>query len=106
MIVAALAVGAGFVFGAMGGLAVGLIAALTAVGGLLLPRRAGRLLSFGPGAFLALAAAYIVAKSIRYPIPGDLDWPAAFAATDVLAWSAVAVAVALVAVQAVRDRSP
>ena len=45
-----------------------------------------------------------MAKSLRYPIPGDLDWPAAFSATDVLAWSAVAVTVTLVAVQAVRDR--
>jgi hypothetical protein len=69
-----------------------------------LPRRGRRLLGLVPAALLALVAAYIVAKSLRYPIPGDLDWPAAFSATDVLLWSAVAVAVTLVAVQAVRDR--
>jgi hypothetical protein len=38
-----------------------------------------------------------VAKSLRYPIPADLDWPAAFSFTDALAWSAVAAAVTLVA---------
>ena len=82
------------------------LAALTAVGGLLLPRRGRRLLGLAPAALLALAAAYIVAKSIRYPIPSDVDWPAAFSLTDVLVWGAIAVTVTLVAVQAVRDRAP
>jgi arabinofuranan 3-O-arabinosyltransferase len=101
-VVVAFALGAGVLFGAVGGIAVGLVAAATALGGLLLPRRGRRLLGLVPAALLALAAAYIVAKSLRYPIPGDPDWPAAFSATDVLAWAAVAVTVTLVAVQAVR----
>jgi hypothetical protein len=104
--VVALVAGAGLLFGAVAGVAAGALAALTAVAGSLLPRRGRRLLGLVPAALLALAAAYIVAKSIRYPIPGDADWPPAFSATDGLAWGAVAVAVTLVAVQAVRDRSP
>jgi hypothetical protein len=106
LVVGALATGAAVTFGVLAGPLPGIVAGLAAVAGLVLPRRLRGLLGLLPGALLALAAAYIVAKSLRYPIPADLDWPAAFAATDILAWSAVAVTVTLVAVQAVRDRSP
>ena len=50
-----------------------------------------------PAAFFALTIAYVVAKSLRYPIPADLDGPASFSFTDSLAWSAVASTVTLVA---------
>jgi hypothetical protein len=58
-----------------------------------------------PGAFMAATAAYVVAKSLRYPIPADLDWPATFSFTEALAWSAVASTVMLVAAGATAGRS-
>src|SRR5204862_8034989 len=62
------------------------------------PRRLRRWLPLVPGLLLAAVAAYIVAKTVRYPIPPDLNWPAAFAAVDPLAWAAVAAAVTQVIV--------
>jgi hypothetical protein len=47
---------------------------------------------------MAGVATYVVAKTIRYPIPPDLNWPAAFGAVDPLAWAAVAAAITLVIV--------
>jgi hypothetical protein len=46
---------------------------------------------------MLVVAAYVVAKSHRYHIPADLDWPSAFDAVNVAAWSAVIAAVSAVA---------
>jgi hypothetical protein len=83
----------GFVGGVIPAVVAGLVAALAQAG----PVRWRRWLVLVPGAFMAATAAYVVAKSLRYPIPADLDWPASFSFTDALAWSAVAATVALVA---------
>jgi hypothetical protein len=89
--------GAVVVFGFVGGLVPAVVAGAVAVAAGTAPRRWRRWLVLVPAAFLALTAAYVVAKSLRYPIPADLDWPASFSFTDSLAWSAVASAVTLVA---------
>jgi hypothetical protein len=83
----------GFVGGVLPAVVAGVVAALARAG----PARWRRWLVVVPGAFMATTAAYVVAKSLRYPIPADLDWPAAFSFTDALAWSAVAATVTLVA---------
>jgi hypothetical protein len=89
--------GAVVLFGLVGGLlpaaVAGVVAALARAG----PSRLRSWLVLVPAAFMAATAAYVVAKSLRYPIPADLDWPASFSFTDALAWSAVAATVTLVA---------
>src|SRR5204862_8310912 len=95
--------GAEVVFGFVGGIGpavvAGGVAALARAG----PVRWRRWLVVVPAAFMAATAVYVVAKSLRYPIPSDLDWPAAFSFTDALAWSAVAAAVTLVAADSGTD---
>jgi hypothetical protein len=83
----------GFVGGPLPAVVAGVVAALARAG----PPRLRPWLVLVPAGFMALTAAYVVAKSVRYPIPADLDWPASFSFTDSLAWSAVAAAVTLAA---------
>jgi arabinofuranan 3-O-arabinosyltransferase len=90
----------------IGGLAFAVVAGpvpgLVAVAVALLARAGGRVRRFlwlGPAAFMGATAAFVVAKSVRTPVPPNLGWPGAFDATDVLAWSAVAATVTLVAVR-------
>jgi hypothetical protein len=92
-----LAIGAVAVFGFVGGVLPAVVAGAVVVAARAAPVRWRRWLVLVPAAFFALTIAYVVAKSLRYPIPADLDWPAAFSFTDGLAWSAVASAVTLVA---------
>jgi hypothetical protein len=88
--------GLGVGFALVGGIAAGAAAALAAVAAALGPAWLRRWLPLAPAVLMAGVAAYVVAKTIRYPIPADVNWPAAFAAVDPLAWSAVAVTIALV----------
>jgi len=83
-------------FTLLGGPAAGVAAALAAVVARRGPPRLRRWLPVVPAVLMAVVAAYVVAKTVRYPIPADLNWPDAFSVTDPLAWAAVAVAVALV----------
>ncbi len=92
-------------FAVVGGPLAGVAAALAAVLARRGPRHLRRWLPVLPGALMASVAAYVVAKTVRYPIPPTLDWPSAFAATDAPAWAAVAVAVTLVAVRASSDET-
>jgi hypothetical protein len=85
-------------FGLLGGVGAGLAAGLAAVAARAGPRWLRRRLPLAPAALMALVAAYVVAKTVRYPIPPDLNWPAAFSAVDPLAWAAISVAVTLVLV--------
>jgi arabinofuranan 3-O-arabinosyltransferase len=89
----------GFVGGPLPAVVAGVVAALARAGS----RRLRPWLALAPAGFMAATAAYVVAKSLRYPIPADLDWPASFSFTDALAWSAVAAAVTLAA--AATDRT-
>ncbi|HKA04647.1 MAG TPA: discoidin domain-containing protein, partial [Acidimicrobiales bacterium] len=82
----------GFVGGPLPAVVAGVVAVLARAG----PKRLRPWLVLVPAGFMAATAAYVVAKSLRYPIPADLDWPASFSFTDALAWSAVAAAVTLV----------
>jgi hypothetical protein len=102
--VALVVVGAGVGFALVGGLVAGLAAAGAAVLARAGPSRLRRWLPVVPGALMALVAAYVVAKTVRYPIPADLDWPGAFSAVDPLAWAAVAVTVTLVLVTPTKRR--
>jgi hypothetical protein len=95
-----LAVGAGALFLVAAGVLPALVAAAVAVAAPLRGRRLRRWLWIVPAGFMGLTAAYVVAKSWRYSIPADLDWPAAFSFTTALAWSAVAATVTLVAATA------
>jgi hypothetical protein len=54
-----------------------------------LPPRWAASTALVPAALLALVAAFVVAKQVRYHLPTDLDWPGAFDAVQPLAWAAV-----------------
>jgi arabinofuranan 3-O-arabinosyltransferase len=58
-------------------------------------RGARRVLVWLPAALVGIIAAYIVAKSAKYNLPTDLDWPRAFGATHTLGWLAVCLTAAL-----------
>jgi hypothetical protein len=90
------AAGAAVGFTVIGGPLAGAAAGLTALAAVIGPRCLRRWLVVVPGALMAVVAAYVVAKTVRYPIPPTLDWPSAFPATDAPAWAAVAVAVSLI----------
>jgi arabinofuranan 3-O-arabinosyltransferase len=92
------AAGAAVGFTIIGGPLAGAAAGLTGLAAVLGPHWLRRWLVVVPGAMMAVVAAYVVAKSVRYPIPPTLDWPSAFAATDAPAWAAVAVAITLVVI--------
>jgi hypothetical protein len=92
-----LTVGAAAVFAVVGGAGPAVVAAAVALAARFGGSRLRRLLPLVPVGLMGLTAAYVVAKSLRYPIPADLDWPAAFSFTDVLVWSALAATVTLVA---------
>ncbi len=94
---AVLTVGAAAVFAVVGGAGPALVAAAVALAARLGGPRLRRVLPAVPVALMGLTAAYVVAKSLRYPIPADLDWPAAFSFTDGLVWSALAATVTFVA---------
>jgi hypothetical protein len=81
----------------VGGILPGLVGAGVVVAIRAGPRWLRRAALAVPAAAMAVVTAYVVAKSIRYPIPADLDWPAAFGAVNVVAWCAVTAVVALVA---------
>jgi arabinofuranan 3-O-arabinosyltransferase len=92
-----LAVGALAVGAVVGGALPGLVGAGIVIAIRAGPRWLRRAALAVPAAAMAVVAAYVVAKSIRYPIPADLDWPATFGAVNVVAWCAVMAAVAAVA---------
>ena len=92
-----LGLGAVAIFGFVGGVVPAVVAGAMVLAARAAPPRWRRWLVAVPAAFFALTIAYVVAKSLRYPIPADLDWPASFSFTDSLAWSAVASTVTLVA---------
>jgi hypothetical protein len=94
-----LTVGAAAVFAVGGGAGPAVVAAAVALAARFGGSRLRRLLPLVPVGLMGLTAAYVVAKSLRYPIPADLDWPAAFSFTDVLVWSALAATVTLVAAE-------
>jgi arabinofuranan 3-O-arabinosyltransferase len=74
-----------------------LAAGLVAVIGFAAQRwpRSRRVLVWLPAALVGIIAAYIVAKSAKYNLPTDLDWPRAFGATHTLGWLAVCLTAAL-----------
>jgi hypothetical protein len=94
----ALVVGVTVGFALVAGPAGAAAAAVTAVAATWAPPRVRQWLPALPAVLLAGVTAYVVAKTIRYPIPPDLNWPAAFSAVDPLAWAAVAAAITLVVV--------
>jgi hypothetical protein len=55
-----------------------------------------RFLIAAPAACMGITVAYIIAKTVRYPIPAGLAWPTSFDAVHPFAFAAVTTAAALV----------
>lgn len=81
-------------FAALGGVPVGVATLLVGVTAARLPR-SRCLLVWLPPALMGFIAVYAYAKTARYHLPTDLEWPGAFGPAHQLGWLAVAVTAVL-----------
>jgi arabinofuranan 3-O-arabinosyltransferase len=84
----------GIAFAAFGGVAVGVGTLVLGVVAAKLPR-SRRILVWLPPALLGSIAVYAFAKTARYHLPTDLEWPGAFGPAHQLGWLAVGVTAVL-----------
>jgi arabinofuranan 3-O-arabinosyltransferase len=93
-----------FAFAAFGGVSIGVATLAVGVLAARLPR-SRRILVWVPPALIGFIAVYGYAKTARYHLPTDLEWPGAFGPAHQLGWLAVALTAVLALTAKSDDRT-